>query len=140
MSALLTWLTGGASPFALVVGKWAAIAITISLFLLSLRRSGERAGRMAERLKIWRKPMKSNAGCSRPRLAGLAIVSSLLSACATVSSERVVGVCPPVVGYDDGVQARTAEEVQALPDGSVVVELLSDYAVMRERARGCVFP
>ena len=67
------------------------------------------------------------------------IVTSLLSACATVSSERVVGVCPPVVEYDAGVQTRAAEEVQALPKGSAIVEMLSDYAVMREQARGCGF-
>ncbi|HGG64437.1 MAG TPA: hypothetical protein ENK34_07675 [Rhodobacteraceae bacterium] len=49
MGALITWFTG--SRFALAVGKWAAIALTIALFLLSLRRSGERAGRLAERLE-----------------------------------------------------------------------------------------
>ena len=49
MGALLTWFTG--SRFALAVGKWATIALTVSLFLLSLRRSGERAGRLAERLE-----------------------------------------------------------------------------------------
>ncbi len=49
MGALVTWLTG--SRFALAVGKWATIALTVSLFLLSLRRSGERAGRLAERLE-----------------------------------------------------------------------------------------
>ena len=49
MGALLTWFTG--SRFALAVGKWMAIALTISLFLLSLRRSAERAGRLAERLE-----------------------------------------------------------------------------------------
>ncbi len=49
MGALITWFTG--SRLALTVGKWAAIALTISLFLLSLRRSGERAGRLAERLE-----------------------------------------------------------------------------------------
>ena len=65
------------------------------------------------------------------------IVTSLLSACATVSSERVVGVCPPVVEYDGRFLAQAAEEVRALPEGSVVVEMLSDYAVMREQARGC---
>ena len=81
--------------------------------------------------------MKSSAECSKPQLAALAIVASLLSACATVSSERATGVCPPVVEYDDGVQARAAEEVQALPEGSAIVEMLSDYAVIREQARGC---
>ena len=49
MGALITWFTG--SRFALAVGKWAATALTISLFLLSLRRSGERAGRLAEQLE-----------------------------------------------------------------------------------------
>ena len=81
--------------------------------------------------------MKFNAECSRPRLAALVIVTSLLSACATVSSERITGVCPPVVEYDAGVQARVAMEVQALPEGSVIVEMLSDYAVMREQLRAC---
>jgi hypothetical protein len=42
-----------------------------------------------------------------------------------------------VVEYDDGLQEKAAEEVQALPEGSAVVEMLSDYAVMREQARDC---
>jgi len=76
MGALLTWLTGGAttasSRLALAVGKWAAIALAISLFLLSLRRSAERVGRMAERLEnrekaneIQRKMLE--AAARRPR-------------------------------------------------------------------------
>ena len=81
--------------------------------------------------------MKSSAECSKPRLAALMIVTSLLSACATVSSERITGVCPPVVEYEEEFQLRAAEEVQALPEGSVIVEMLRDYAVMREQAQGC---
>ncbi|MHA1127331.1 MAG: hypothetical protein ACTSRN_00080 [Alphaproteobacteria bacterium] len=49
MGALFTWITG--SRVMLFVGKWAAIVLTISLFLLSLRRSGERAGRLAVNLE-----------------------------------------------------------------------------------------
>lgn len=49
MGALIAWFTG--SRRALTVGKWAATALTIYLFLLSLRRSGERAGRLAEQLE-----------------------------------------------------------------------------------------
>ncbi|MCF6317502.1 MAG: hypothetical protein L3J30_14785 [Marinosulfonomonas sp.] len=49
MGALIAWFSG--SRFALAVGKWAAIALTITLFLLSLRRSGERAGRLVEQLE-----------------------------------------------------------------------------------------
>ena len=81
--------------------------------------------------------MRFNGRCLKLRLVGLAIVTSLLSACATVNSEPATGVCPLVVEYDAGFQARVAEEVQTLPEGSVIVEMLSDYAVMREQARGC---
>ncbi|HCP81325.1 MAG TPA: hypothetical protein DIT67_06950 [Octadecabacter sp.] len=49
MGAFIAWIVG--SRFAPAVGKWAVIAFTISLFLLSLRRSGERAGRLAEQLE-----------------------------------------------------------------------------------------
>ena len=48
MAGLIAWFTG--SRFAMAVGKWAVIALAVLLFLLSLRRSGERAGRLAERL------------------------------------------------------------------------------------------
>ncbi len=84
--------------------------------------------------------MKSSVKYSRPRLISLAIVTSLLSACATVGSERVAGVCLPVVKYDAGFQAKAAVEMQALPEGSAIVKMLSDYAVMRKQARACVFP
>jgi len=81
--------------------------------------------------------MKSSAECSRLRLAALAIVTSLPSACAAVSSEQVIGACPPVIEYDTGFLAKAAEEVQVLPEESAVVEMLSDFAVMREQARRC---
>jgi hypothetical protein len=45
--------------------------------------------------------------------------------------------CPPVVGYTADDQARAADEVDALPEGAVVVRMLSDYAVMRDQARAC---
>jgi len=46
-------------------------------------------------------------------------------------------VCPPVVEYDAGFQAKAAAEVLALRDGSAVLEMLSDFAVVREQARSC---
>ena len=49
MGVLIAWISG--SRLMLAVGKWGAIALTISLFLLSLRRSAERAGRLAENLE-----------------------------------------------------------------------------------------
>lgn len=49
MGTLFAWITG--SRFALTVGKWGTIGLTILLFMLSLRRAGERAGRLAESLE-----------------------------------------------------------------------------------------
>lgn len=82
--------------------------------------------------------MTSNAGCWTRRLAALALAASWLSACATGGSEPVsVTVCPSAVEYSKGFQTRAAEELALLPEGSVIAEMLSDYAVMREQARAC---
>jgi len=71
----------------------------------------------------------------------LVIVTSCLTGCATVGFEaRGTSVCPPVVEYSRQVQARAAEELLLLPDGSAVVEMMVDYAVMREQARACRLP
>lgn len=45
--------------------------------------------------------------------------------------------CPPVVQYTAVEQARAADEVDALPEGAVIVRMLSDYAVLREQTRAC---
>ena len=82
--------------------------------------------------------MKFNAGCSMRRLAALTIATILLTACATGGSEpRIVAVCPTVVEYSREFQARTAEELGVLPEGSAIAEMLSDFAVMRDQAREC---
>ena len=41
----------GAAPWAKAALRYGAIALTIALFLLSIRRSGERVGRLTERLE-----------------------------------------------------------------------------------------
>lgn len=82
--------------------------------------------------------MKPNDGCSRLRRVALVIATSLLSGCATGSSETSgFGTCAPVVEYSREFQARAAEELPLLPEGSTIAEMLSDYAVMREQARAC---
>ena len=45
--------------------------------------------------------------------------------------------CPPVVDYSAAEQARAADEVEALPEGAVIVRMLGDYAVLRDQARAC---
>ena len=73
--------------------------------------------------------MMSNAGCWRRRLAALAIATSLLSGCATDGSDTgMATVCPPVVEYSREFQARAAEELELLPEGSAIAEMLADYA------------
>ena len=79
-----------------------------------------------------------NAECWRRRLAVLVIGASWFTGCATESFEaNGVAACPPVVDYSLGFQARAAEELTKLANGSAVVEMLADYAVMRDQARVC---
>ena len=59
-----------------------------------------------------------------------------LSACAMDGSDTWAP-CPPVVDYKAAEQARAADEVEALPEGAVIVRMLGDYAVLRDQARAC---
>ena len=83
--------------------------------------------------------MKSNAECWRRRLAVLVIAMISLTGCATAGFEaNGVATCPPVVEYSREFQAKAAEELALLSDESAVVEMMGDYAVLREQARACV--
>jgi len=46
-------------------------------------------------------------------------------------------VCPPVVEYGREFLARAADELDLLPEGSALAEMLADYSVMRDQARSC---
>jgi hypothetical protein len=82
--------------------------------------------------------MTYNAGCWKRRLAVLVIATSWLTGCATAGFETGgASVCPPVVEYSQEVQARAAEELWLLSEGSAVVEMMVDYTVMRDQARVC---
>ena len=59
-----------------------------------------------------------------------------LTGCATGGSDARAP-CPPVVDYTAAEQARAADEVEALPEGVVIIRMLSDYAMLREQARAC---
>ena len=54
---MITTILGGiaASTWAQAILRYGAIAVAIVLFLLSIRRSGERVGRISERLEITEK-------------------------------------------------------------------------------------
>ncbi len=80
--------------------------------------------------------MKFNARCLKQPAAAPLIATLLLTGCAMGGSDKR-SPCPPVVEYSAADQVRAAEEVGALPEGAVVVAMLSDYAVLRDQARAC---
>lgn len=82
--------------------------------------------------------MTCSAGCSTRRRVGLAIATLWLSGCATGASDvGSLRACPPVAAYSQEFQARAAEELALLPEGSAIAEMLTDYAVMREQGLAC---
>lgn len=83
--------------------------------------------------------MTSNARCSMRQLGVLAIATISVTAWATATSEpRMATVCPPVVEYSREFQARAADELDLLPEGSAIAEMLANYSVMRDQARTCL--
>ena len=72
---------------------------------------------------------------SRLRAVVLAIAASLLAGCATARSDGAP--CPPVVAYSREFLARAAGELDSLPAGSAIEQMLADYQVMRDQARAC---
>lgn len=75
------------------------------------------------------------AGCWKPGQIAPVIAMTLLNACGTVGSEH--GACPPVVAYSADEQRQAATEVDALPQGSVIVGMMADYHVLRQQVRSC---
>lgn len=80
--------------------------------------------------------MPSTARCSTPLPAVLLIAMLWLTGCGMGGSDARAP-CPPVVEYTGAEQARAADEVEGLPEGAVIVRMLSDYAVLRDQARAC---
>ena len=81
--------------------------------------------------------MKFNTECWKPQLAALVTATSLLTSCATVRSERIVGVCPPVVEYSRAEQALVASEIETLPESAILIGWLTDYILLREQTNIC---
>ena len=111
-------------------------ALTIALFLLNLRRAGERAGRLSEHLSTSEKTHEIQRRCWTPPIAAPLIAMLWLSACAMAGFDARA-TRPPVAEYSAADQTRAADEVDALPEGAMIVRMLSDFAVLREQARAC---
>ena len=58
---------------------------------------------------------------------------ALLGACAPVGSEPV---CFALVPYSHAMQMQAAQELAALPGGSVLARMIDDYGDLRARIRG----
>jgi hypothetical protein len=78
---------------------------------------------------------RSNVTSSRLRAVALAIAANLLAGCATQRSDSAP--CPAVVAYSREFLARAAGELDVLPPGSAIEQMLADYQVMRDQARAC---
>ncbi|SEG29246.1 hypothetical protein SAMN05421751_12514 [Jhaorihella thermophila] len=77
--------------------------------------------------------MPRNAECLRPRHAAFVLATSLLAACARGDSEVPAPLgCLPVPQYSPELQARAAEELERLPEGSAIEEMLGDYSALRQ--------
>ena len=76
---------------------------------------------------------------TRPLIA-LAAAMILLTGCEKVGSETPHSACPPVVEYSRAEQTQVAGELAALPEGTLIVGWLADYAVLRDQARACQTP
>lgn len=79
--------------------------------------------------------MPGKNACVRRRLTPLAISAALLSACANTGFERAgaPGLCPIPRDYSAAEQEMAADEIEALPEGAVIVDMLIDYWSLREQ-------
>ena len=110
---------------------WLAAAGAVAAVLFGARQ----AGRNASVSRTCGGPWRCSVTSSRLRAVVLALVASLLAGCATERSDGAP--CPPVVAYSPEFLARAADELDSLPAGSAIEQMLADYQVMRDQARAC---
>lgn len=72
---------------------------------------------------------------SKPLLPLLAVAMLSLTACETPASDT--STCPPIVEYPPAVSSRLADEIEALPAGSVIPMIVEDYIRERDMLRAC---
>jgi hypothetical protein len=74
----------------------------------------------------------------RPRGLGPSAIYLLpLLLAITACSTTPVLQCPAIVPYTPGQQAEAADEIMALPAGSILEQMMEDYAEIRARLREC---
>lgn len=69
-------------------------------------------------------------------MRSVAILASLALAACTPTTVKLV--CPPIVEYSAADQARAADELEAMPAGSIIRErFMPDYGQLRAQIRAC---
>jgi hypothetical protein len=79
-----------------------------------------------------RSPQPISARARDARI-GLSALALLLSAC----TSTVTVTCPAPVVYSPGMQAEAADELLALPPGSILTQMMIDYGQLRAKLREC---
>lgn len=60
----------------------------------------------------------------------------LLTSCAGAASDPIyIFRCPDLVDYPPEVQAKAADEIEAMPEGSVLPGFIADYGLLRRQCR-----
>jgi hypothetical protein len=69
----------------------------------------------------------------------LVLAAMCLTACGAAPSKIVVSaICPSLPEYSKELQLKAAEELEAMPPGSVVADIfMPDYGKMRDGVRAC---
>jgi type IV pilus biogenesis protein CpaD/CtpE len=106
---------------------WLAAATGVAAVLFGARQAGRNAAR-AERM---RRTVEVQHDQLEVASLVLAIAASLLAGCATDPSDGLP--CPPVVEYSREFLARAADELDSLPLGSAIEQMVADYQVMRDQ-------
>lgn len=65
----------------------------------------------------------------------IALLTMPLAGCVTARSEAMRAACPPLASYPPEFQRRAAAELQAMPAGSAVGQMIVDYGRLRDACR-----
>jgi hypothetical protein len=68
-----------------------------------------------------------------------AAFATVLSSCAAPPPVAVSGACPSLPEYPKDLQAQAADELERMPEGSVIAGIfIPDYGRMRDAVRECL--
>lgn len=72
------------------------------------------------------------------KIAALALLPMLLASCASTPSSLSNPACPSLPEYTDQQQDQAADELDGMPDSSIIKQLfIPDYGRMRAGTRAC---